>query len=319
MTMKGSNGAIILDESSYFNTGVGSNVDDDHSNTGLGIQCAKGCTKQQLDGTNHSPNTQSASKHRSTQRNHSGRRRAKVDADEVGEMPYSLHKGREEVVSVPRVLSWVDIEFGPCYWNTQKVFGGIVPLGSEMAAGGLIPGDLATILRISIFNEPSFDVIGGLDEMLEKVKTTISQVSPIEKRLFALEEADYEAEGGEEGTLEKEMSAQSMQTLCVYRPRVVIHGPVTIGGDPTGLVVILRFRNISPHCYMQTVEAKRHQPSVVYIPSLVDPTLFPVVVDGKFLSLLKYLKFWFRLTKNNRIIITSPTEDLRKAFLKGWW
>ena len=47
-----------------------------------------------------------------------------------------------------------------------------------------------------------------LDESLEKVKEAIQRVMPIEKRLSALEEAEFEDEGGEEGALEKEMLSQ---------------------------------------------------------------------------------------------------------------
>ena len=72
---------------------------------------------------------------------------------------------------------------------------------------------------------------------------------PVEKKLSALEEAEFEDEGGEEGALEKEMLSQgmvrficilrycinqlslssAMQTLRIYRPRVIIHGPVGMG------------------------------------------------------------------------------------------
>ena len=47
-----------------------------------------------------------------------------------------------------------------------------------------------------------------LDESLERVKEAIQRVMPIEKRLSALEEAEFEDEGGEEGALEKEMLSQ---------------------------------------------------------------------------------------------------------------
>ncbi|PFH47155.1 hypothetical protein AMATHDRAFT_77336 [Amanita thiersii Skay4041] len=198
-----------------------------------------------------------------------------------------------------------------------------------------------------------------LGEVLEKVKNTISQVLPMEKRLSALEEAEYEDEGGEEGALEKEMFAQSMQTLRVYRPRVVIHGSVGMGQTYIGAAALHHLegyhiqslelgtlmgdstRTVEAAIVQLFVEAKRHQPSVVYIPSLVgwcaavaetsrstvrsmldtlaptDPILLLAVVDGEFSSLPKDVKSWFGPTKNNRIVLTSPTEDQREAFFEG--
>lgn len=47
-----------------------------------------------------------------------------------------------------------------------------------------------------------------LDETLDKVKAVIQKVMPVEKKLSALEEAEFEDEGGEEGALEKEMLSQ---------------------------------------------------------------------------------------------------------------
>jgi hypothetical protein len=47
-----------------------------------------------------------------------------------------------------------------------------------------------------------------LDDTLEKVKSVIQRVMPVEKKLTALEEAEFEDEGGEEGALEKEMLSQ---------------------------------------------------------------------------------------------------------------
>jgi len=47
-----------------------------------------------------------------------------------------------------------------------------------------------------------------LGDALEQVKDTIARVVPMEKCLSALEEAEYEDIGGEEGALEKEMLMQ---------------------------------------------------------------------------------------------------------------
>lgn len=91
----------------------------------------------------------------------------------------------------------------------------------------------------------------------------------------------------------------------------------------------------------QFVEAKRHQPSVVYIPSLTgwcaavsetsrtavramldslaptDPVLLLAVVDGSFAQLPRDVKAWFGPTRDNRVELTKPTAEQRAAFFEG--
>ena len=52
--------------------------------------------------------------------------------------------------------------------------------------------------------------------MLEKVKGVIQRVLPLEKKLSALEEAEFEDIGGEEGALEREMLSQGPFFLYYY-------------------------------------------------------------------------------------------------------
>lgn len=52
-----------------------------------------------------------------------------------------------------------------------------------------------------------------LSDTLEKVKSVIARVLPVEKRLTALEEAEFEDFDGEEGALEREMT---MQCMCLF-------------------------------------------------------------------------------------------------------
>lgn len=89
------------------------------------------------------------------------------------------------------------------------------------------------------------------------------------------------------------------------------------------------------------VEAKRLQPSIIYIPSLAgwcaavpetsrstvramldtlsptDPILLLAVVDGPFLSLPRDVRAWFGSTRENRIDFRSPTQAQRDAFFQG--
>ena len=57
-----------------------------------------------------------------------------------------------------------------------------------------------------------------LADTLEKVKAVIERVLPIEKKRTALEEAEYEDNGGEEGALEREMM---MQCKCQAMPSLL--------------------------------------------------------------------------------------------------
>jgi len=47
-----------------------------------------------------------------------------------------------------------------------------------------------------------------LGDTVEKVREVIQRVMPLDKKLSALEEAEFEDEGGEEGALEREMLSQ---------------------------------------------------------------------------------------------------------------
>ena len=56
-----------------------------------------------------------------------------------------------------------------------------------------------------------------LSDSLEKVKEVVQRVLPLEK-FSALEEAEFEDDGGEEGTLDREMLSQGMGLLLLLSP-----------------------------------------------------------------------------------------------------
>ncbi|KAH9990132.1 hypothetical protein BJV77DRAFT_636368 [Russula vinacea] len=64
-----------------------------------------------------------------------------------------------------------------------------------------------------------------LSETLDKVKAAIDMVMPVGKKCTALEEAEWKDEG-QGGGLEREFTLQSMETLRIYRPRIVVHRQV---------------------------------------------------------------------------------------------
>ena len=89
------------------------------------------------------------------------------------------------------------------------------------------------------------------------------------------------------------------------------------------------------------VEAKRHQPSIIYIPSLLgfcaaasdtakitvkamleslsptDPILLLAVVDAMFNSLPSDVRSWFGVMKESRVAFRSPDYNQRENFFDG--
>ncbi|KAI9512741.1 AAA-domain-containing protein [Russula earlei] len=197
-----------------------------------------------------------------------------------------------------------------------------------------------------------------LSEALDKVKAAIDKVMPISKKRTALEEAEWE-DDGQEGGLEREVMLQSMETLRVYRPRIIIHGPVGVGQNYIGTAALHHLegyhvqnldlgtllsdstRTSEAAIVQLFVEAKRHQPSIIYIPSLLgwssavsetcrstvhamletlaptDPVLLLAVVDGSYMSLPRDVRAWFGPTRDNRIEVTRPCAAQREAFFEG--
>ncbi|TFK53324.1 AAA-domain-containing protein [Heliocybe sulcata] len=197
-----------------------------------------------------------------------------------------------------------------------------------------------------------------LQDALDRVKDAISKVLPVSKKRTALEEAEYEDEG-EDGALERELMLQTMEVLRVYRPRVVLHGPVGMGQGYVAAAALHHLegynvqsmdlgnllgdstRSVEAAIVQLFVEAKRNQPSVVYIPSLVswcaavsetsrstmrammdtlspsDPILLLAVVDGHFSELPRDVRAWFGVTRDNRVELSPPDNIKRGAFFES--
>ncbi|EAU82409.1 ATPase with bromodomain-containing protein [Coprinopsis cinerea okayama7 len=220
----------------------------------------------------------------------------------------------------------------------------------------IVPSSARSATSAATNLPPQFEAL--LSGPLQRVKDAIQRVMPIEKKLTALEEAEFEDEGGEDGALEREMLSQSMQTLRIYRPRVIIHGPVGMGQGYIGAAALHHLegyhiqslelgslmsdstRTVEAAIVQLFTEAKRHQPSVIYIPSLIgwcaavnettrstvramletllptDPILLLAVVDGPFSALPKDVKQWFGASKENRVALEAPSADQREAFFE---
>ncbi|KAI6155960.1 AAA-domain-containing protein [Pisolithus tinctorius] len=196
-----------------------------------------------------------------------------------------------------------------------------------------------------------------LGDALDRVKSAIDKVLPVsKKKRSALEEAEWEDRNGEDGALEREMIMQAMETMRVFRPRVIIHGPAGMGQAHIGAAALYHLEG----CHVQTldlgtlmgdstrtpdaavvqlfVEAKRHPPSVIYIPSLLswctavpeatrstvramleslsptDQVLLLAVADGPLSSLPSDVKTWFGITRGSRIALDPSTPASRGTF-----
>ncbi|KAJ3753388.1 P-loop containing nucleoside triphosphate hydrolase protein, partial [Lentinula raphanica] len=176
-----------------------------------------------------------------------------------------------------------------------------------------------------------------LSEPLRKAKEILKRVLPLEKRMTALEEAEYvdyedededeaglDGKGKYKGELEREMRLQSMETLRIHRPRLVLHGAVGMGQAYVGpallhflegyhvqsldLGTLLGDSARTPESTLISllIEAKRHSPSIIYIPSL--------------LSLTQALSETARATMRAMLEGMAPTDKvLLLAVLEGEW
>ncbi|KAI5993843.1 AAA-domain-containing protein [Pisolithus marmoratus] len=220
-----------------------------------------------------------------------------------------------------------------------------------------IPKLVPSARSTSISASPPAHLAPLLGDALERVKSAIDRVLPVpKKKRSALQEAEWEDRTGEEDALAREMLMQSMETMRVYRPRVVIHGPAAMGQAHIGAAALYHLEG----CHIQTldlgtlmgdstrtpeaaivqlfVEAKRHPPSVIYIPALsswctavskttrstvramleslspTDPVLLLAVADGPLSSLPQDVKSWFGITRGSRIALDPTTSTSREAF-----
>ncbi|KZV87322.1 hypothetical protein EXIGLDRAFT_752306 [Exidia glandulosa HHB12029] len=197
-----------------------------------------------------------------------------------------------------------------------------------------------------------------LDEQLARVKNILNRVIPAPIKRSVLEEAQWEddAPGGESGALDRELMLQSMETLRIHRPRLVLHGPPGMGQSYLGAAALHHLeafnvqsldlgalmsdstRTVEAAIVQLFVEAKRNQPSIIYIPSLLgwsaavseaarttvramldslaptDPILLLALVDGPWNSVPRDVRSWFGIGRENRVALEPPTAAKREAF-----
>ncbi|CAE6536390.1 unnamed protein product [Rhizoctonia solani] len=194
-----------------------------------------------------------------------------------------------------------------------------------------------------------------LQPALDFVTSALENSLPNSKKRNTLEEAEWEYDDAD-GGWEREMISQALETLRVHRPRILLHGPSGMGHAQVGAAV-LHFlegyhvqsmdlatlvgdstRTIEAGIVQLFVEAKRHKPAVIYIPSLLgwctavpetarltmksmldsiastDPILMLAICDGDLSSLPSDVRQWFGFSRENYVQLLSPTDAQRQAF-----
>ncbi|TXT10690.1 hypothetical protein VHUM_02195 [Vanrija humicola] len=193
-----------------------------------------------------------------------------------------------------------------------------------------------------------------LSKQLDELKAAVDRAIPPNKKRTALEEAEYEDEDGD--TFEKEMMLQSLDKLRTYRPRLLVYGPAGSGQTYLGpailhhlegfhvqsldLATLMSDSTRTPEAAIVQlfVEAKRHQPSIIFIPSLAqwsytvsettrstaralldgippsDPILLLAIVDGELDTLPPDVRAWFGFGDENRLKLGQPKAEEREEF-----
>ena len=202
-----------------------------------------------------------------------------------------------------------------------------------------------------------------LEGPLERLKTAVDRVLPRHKLPTALEEAEFVDDIGDD--LEKHMMVQckwcqisccvltprlALDKLRTFRPRVLLHGPTGMGQTYLGPAILHHLEGFhiqsldigtlmadstrTPEATLVQlfVEAKRHQPSILFIPSLLswsltlsesarmtfsslldgipsfDPVLLLAIVEQPYSELPRDIKSWFGASKESRVPLVPPFE-----------
>lgn len=199
-----------------------------------------------------------------------------------------------------------------------------------------------------------------LDQPLQKVKDALDRVLPKSKKRSALEEAQWEEDhpDGEAGAFEREMMLQTLESQRVNRPRLLLYGPAGMGQRAVGAAALHHLEGYSVQSFdlgtltgdsartpeaavvQLFIEAKRHAPSIIYIPSLTalcgvlpescralvgdsleslephEPILLLAIMTGSFKSLPRDVRAWFGKGSEGRVAFDFPNEASRRKFFQ---
>ncbi|KAK0540719.1 TAT-binding protein-like protein 7, AAA ATPase [Tilletia horrida] len=159
-----------------------------------------------------------------------------------------------------------------------------------------------------------------------------------------------------DGGFGRELLLQSFETLRVFKPRVLIHGEEGMGQSivgaailhhlegyhvqPLDIATLLGDSSRTPEAAVIQIfqEAKRHKPSVMYIPGIIhwansvpegvrttlkslldslspsDPVMLLAVAEGPISELRRDVRNWFGFLPNNKYEVHRPGTAQRQAF-----
>ncbi len=201
--------------------------------------------------------------------------------------------------------------------------------------------------------------------MAKSACEALDRILPPKSKRTALEEALYEEDvatksvsGEDDMGFGREMLLQSFQKLRVFRPRLLVYGPSGMGQRQIGAAMLQHLegfhvqsmdlatlmgdsgRTPEAAAIQIFVEAKRHKPSVLYVPGLIhwantltdsvlstihglldelsqsDPILLLGIAEGPLSDLPPDVRSWFGLMRDNRVQVPSPSEGARREFFK---
>lgn len=200
-----------------------------------------------------------------------------------------------------------------------------------------------------------------LEKTVHESTNALDRVMPPTSKRNPLEEAQWEDDAPTsiaDGGFGRELLLQSFEQLRIFRPRLVLHGRKGMGQRYVGSALLHHLEGF----HVQTLdpgtllgdssttleaavvqmfnEAKRHKPSVLYIPNLAqwadtvtesaratfkalldglspsDPILLVSICEGLFEHLPRDIRSWFGFTRENRVQIEMPDVHKRRAYFE---
>jgi SpoVK/Ycf46/Vps4 family AAA+-type ATPase len=236
----------------------------------------------------------------------------------------------------------------------------IVPSSARASASAAapLPERLAPLLG---------NVVQDAISVLDRILPPVSKRNPLEEALWeddtfvpngltsGMSAADMLA--GDRG-FGREMLLQSFEAQRVYRPRMLVHGEAGMGQGAVGAALLQHLegyhvqsldigtllgdsaRTPEAAIIQLFVEAKRHKPSVLYIPGLVhwarsvsegvkttfkalldgltdaDPVMLLGIAEAPLDELDDEVQSWFNFLDDDLVQIRRPDEESRRAFFK---
>lgn len=198
------------------------------------------------------------------------------------------------------------------------------------------------------------ETVDGVIKALERVMPSASKRNPLEEALWEEEETSGSGDAG----FGREMMLQSFEQLRVFRPRLLIHGKRDMGQRYTGSALLHHLEGYHVQSLdvatlmgdstttaeaivvQAFTEAKRHKPSVLFIPGLAqwanhvsesvrstvkslldglspsDPITLLAICDEPFSKLPRDIRSWFGYLRDNRVEIESPRLHHRQAYFE---